>query len=287
MMAALAGAGFALGLMALLRGAFPGKPTLAERLAAFNEHELAAHVEERSALTDFAVTLLETVKGEEMDTLRSDLDVTGITVEDAAIERLRAGVAGVVFGFFGGSITGIVSGALGLGIAALIAGVVGYHLPDMDLRKKAAARRLEFTRTLTAFITLLGSSISGGGGLSTALDDAAAMGQGWVFVHLRNTLDEAKLAGTSPWVALDLLGRHLRVTSLVELAGSLTLAGSSGARVTDTLAARAESARSKEIADIRSEAEAKSSTLGMPVGLMLLAWAVFMGYPAIMNILAS
>ena len=287
MIAALAGAGFALGLLALIRGAFPGEPSLAERLAAYNEHELAPAAQERSAITDFAVTLLETVKGDEMDSLRSDLDVTGISVEDAAIERLRAGGAGVFFGLFGGSITGIVSGPMGLGIAALLAGVVGYHLPDMDLRKKAAARRLEFTRTLTAFITLLGSSISGGGGLSTALDDAAAMGQGWVFVHLRNTLDEAKLAGTSPWVALDLLGRNLRVTSLVELAGSLTLAGSSGARVTDTLAARAESARSKEIADIRSEAEAKSSTLGMPVGLMLLAWAVFMGYPAIMNILAS
>ena len=285
MLAGLAGALFAFGILVLLQGAFPSKPDLRRRLAAFNDHELAGSFTGNSLIESLAVTLLETVKGEDMAAMLSDLEVTDTPLAHIALEKVKAGAGAGALAAFAGVLFGFVSGPLVLFIVAVIGAVVGYVLPDMELKKKAEARRIEFTRALTAFVTLLGSSISGGGGINTAMADAAAMGDGWVFVKLRNALDEAKLTGISPWLAFEQLGRELRVVALIELAGSLTLAGASGARVTETLHSRAESSRDKEISDARAEAEAKSSTLGVPVGLMLLAWAGFMGYPAILNMM--
>lgn len=282
MIAALAGATFVLGLLVVLRGAFPQKSTLADRLAAFNEADLVVtRNAEDSLVLQLAKTLLETVKGEDIVDLRADLAVTDTSFDDFAMEKARAGLAAGMCVALVAKLAGFISGGMPLLIVGLLAGAVGYMAPDFELSKKAKARRVEFSRALTSFITLIGSSISGGGGVTTAMADAVAMGDGWVFDKLRNSLNEASLNGTSSWHALDSLGCQLQVTSLIELAGSLTLAGNSGARVTETLHSRAESSRAKELAEMRSDAEAKSSTLGLPVGLMLVGWVIFLGFPAV------
>jgi Flp pilus assembly protein TadB len=286
MIAAFAGGLFAVGLLVLLQGIFPRQNSLKARLAEFNsltDDNLLVNAEP-TLMEELAVTLLETVKGDDMETVRSNLMVVDRSLADFAMEKAKAAASGAVFVGFLSVLVGL-SGGAGVLILALGGAIAGYQIPDIDLKKKAAERRVEFSRALTAFITLLGSSISGGGGITTAMTDAAAMGEGWVFVKLRNALDEAHLSGISTWSALDRLGRQLQVTSLIELAGSLTLAGNSGARVTETLHARAESSREKELAEIRSEAEAKSSSIGLPVGLMLVGWAIFIAIPAVMSLM--
>ena len=282
MIAALAGATLVLGFLVVLRGAFPQKATLAERLAEFSEVELqGTRNAEDSLFLQLAKMLLETVKGDDIVNLRADLEVTNTSFDDFAQEKARAGLAAGLCVTLVANLIGFISGGVPLLIVGFMAGSLGYIAPDFELKKKAKARRLEFSRALTAFITLIGSSISGGGGVTTAMRDAVAMGNGWVFDKLRNALDEAALSGTSSWHALDALGSKLQVPALIELAGSLTLAGNSGARVTETLHSRAEASRAKELAETRSDAEAKSSTLGLPVGLMLLGWVIFLGFPAI------
>ena len=287
MMAALAGGLFALGTLVLLQGIFPKADDLKTRLATFNEHDeiVLSVAGQQSLFEQLSVTLLETVKGDDMEQIRSNLAVTDEPLVKFATEKAKAGASAAFLGVFVAVLGDFASGGLPLLIIAVAGAILGYMIPDGELKKKAEARRQEFTRALTAFITLLGSSISGGGGITTAMSDAAAMGEGWVFVKIRNTLDEANLSGESPWIALDRLGRKLQVVALIELSGSLTLAGGSGARITETLHARAESSREKELQEIRAEAEAKSSTLGLPVGLMLLGWAVFMAYPAILSLM--
>ena len=131
------------------------------------------------------------------------------------------------------------------------------------------------------------SSISGGGGLTTALSNAADMGDGWVFDHIRGALADARIEALSPWVTLERVGQRLQVIPLIELASALTLAGTSGARVTETLVARAHSNREKELAEVRSEAEEKSSKLGLPVGLIMVTWVFFIGYPAVKGLVGA
>ena len=145
-----------------------------------------------------------------------------------------------------------------------------YFLPDIDVKKKADQRREEFAEALNAYVTLAAVSISGGGGLQTALRDAVSVGTGWTFDLLRNALAEAALQNSSPWAAFDELGRRLQLVPLIELAGALGLAGAGGAAVTETLQARAESGQAKLLSEAKTTAEKKSATLGVPVGVMLL-----------------
>lgn len=287
MLAAIAGSMCAIGLLVLLRGAFPARPDLKTRLAQFNEHDFATDYSSDSLLQSLATTLLQTVKGTNTEQLMSDLSVTNTSFDEIAMKKLRAAGALSAFMVFAGFLFGFLNNGMTVIVVVLLGAVGGYFVPDGELKKEAAARRIEFSKALTAFITLLASSISGGGGINTAMTDAAAMGSGWVFEKLRDALGEAKLSGVSPWVMLDALGRQLQVMPLVELAGSLTLAGANGARVTETLQSRAESARDKELSEVRAEAERKSSSLGAPVGMMLLAWALFMAYPAVLNLMGA
>ena len=285
-MAAFAGGMFALGILVLIQGIFPKRTDLKTRLATFNEHDdlVLAAAAQVGLAEQLSITLLETVKGDDMDEVRPRLAVTDTPIGEFALEKTKAAAGAAFLLGLLSVMFDVVNGGLPLLIIGISGALLGSMLPDMELKKKAEARRIEFSRALTAYVTLLGSSIAGGGGITTAMADAANMGEGWVFTKIRNVLDEANLSGTSPWVALDRLGRDLRVTALIELAGSLTLAGTSGARVTETLIARAESSRAKELAEVRADAEAKSSKLGLPVGLIMLAWAGFMAFPAILNL---
>lgn len=289
MLAAIAGALVALGLVLVVHGLIPPHPTLANRIAAFDDDALVGFgtSAKRSGLAAVAVSVLETVKGDKLDGFRSDVAVAGIDYQDAALEKLRtAGAGSVLLGALAW-VLGWVSNPIGLLFVAVLGAVAGYSFFDLDLKKKADERRVEFARALTAFVTLLGSSIAGGGGITTALSDTSAMGSGWVFDHIRDRLDLAALKGASPWAGLERLGRELKVVPLVELASALTLAGASGARVTDTLVARAEAARAKELSETRAAAEAASSKLGIPVGLMMFGLLGFLGFPAVSSLIGT
>lgn len=280
MFAALAGALFAAGLLVLLRGIFPQRVSLAARLATFSDGTLNVDVDD-NLFELYSLRLLEVIKGDQLESYESDVLVSGSDLPATAVAKSKsAGVTGVAFAALTVFI-GVVSSPLGLLVAIAIGAAAGYVRPDFTLKKVAAARRVEFSHTLTGFMTLLSSSISGGGGLTTAIDDAAAMGDGWVFDHIKEVLAEARLDGTSAWVALERLGERLGVGALIEIAGSLTLAGSSGARVTETLVSRAHSSRQKELAEARAEAETKSAKLGGPVAMILGSWMIFVVYPAI------
>lgn len=285
MLAAFAAATFAVGVLFLLDGLMPRRQSLASRLAEFDDAALDVH-SSSSTLDTYALLLLEWVKRDKLEAYRSDVLVSGSDLQTKAREKAGTGLAGAAIASMGAILFGVVSDPFGLLVTAVIGSVIGYYVPDHELRKVAAERRVEFGRTLTAYITLLSSSISGGGGLTTALSDAAEMGGGWVFDHIRGALADARIEAISPWVTLDRVGQRLQVIPLIELASALTLAGTSGARVTETLVARAHSNREKELAEARAEAEGKSGKLGIPVGLIMMTWVFFIGYPAVKGLVA-
>ena len=78
------------------------------------------------------------------------------------------------------------------------------------------------------------------------------------------------------------IGVHCRVE---ELSASLTLAGAKGARVRQSLVAKAESLRQRRM----SEAEANEASERMVIPLVLLGMGllVFLGYPAVSRVLGG
>jgi hypothetical protein len=289
--AAFVGVMLGIGLTILFRGLNPPDATLQERI-----DELSAPMygddfddvepESFDALREqLAVRLLRATKGDKIADTLADVAVSRRSVEAFAIDKLSGGLgAGIIF-VGGGIWFGLISTIMGGIIVGAAGAAVGYSLPDFEVRRQAAAGRIEFEEALTAFVGLVSVSMSGGGGLNTAMADSAAVGRGWVFETLLQTLNDAQLRSEPAWRSLDQLGRRLQVDGLIELAGALGLAGDSGARITETLIARAESGRKRMIADARAEAERQTANLGLPVGTLLIGWVGFLGYPAVVNVI--
>lgn len=275
----------AAGVWAILRGMFPAPVRLSRMIADF-QHPADFEATEidrlKSAWSRASVRVVGSVQN--LDGIRPDLAVVGMLVEEFATDKLKAGVLGSVI--VGGWFFALRIAGGPLLLIALLAGFVGFFFyPDALLRKKATARRRELVDTVTAFVGLVSVSIAGGGGVMSAMNAAVSLGDGWALERLRFVLDRAATSNESPWTALDRLGSEFGVPALVELGGSMSLAGQAGARVSDSLAARARAAKARELAERLAQEERKSEVLGVPVVLMLLGWIGFLGYPAIANLI--
>ena len=61
----------------------------------------------------------------------------------------------------------------------------------------------------------------------------------------------------------------------------MSLAGTEGARVRESLAVKATSLRSHALAEAEAEAEATTEKMAMPVVLLFVGFLILVGYPAI------
>ena len=83
------------------------------------------------------------------------------------------------------------------------------------------------------------------------------------------------------WDAIDELGATADIPALRELAASMSLAGESGSRVRDTLAAKAAAMRTRQLAELEVEAQQASETMGVAPALMAIAAVVLIAYPTV------
>jgi Flp pilus assembly protein TadB len=164
---------------------------------------------------------------------------------------------------------------------AVAAGVGGWLLPDLKLRDEVARRRKAFQYALSAYLDLVNVILAGGAGIQTALVAAAQAGDGWAFAELRLALDRAERINQPLWTAFDDLGTELGVTELRDLASSLGLAGTQGARVRASLAVKADTLRARQIAETEAAAEATTERMNLPTAVLLLGFLVFIVFPAV------
>lgn len=171
--------------------------------------------------------------------------------------------------------------------AGLALGVVFFFVPDITLKSEAAARRREFRHALGSFLDLVVISLAGGAGVESALRDAARVGQGPAYARLRGALDAATLTGETPWAALGRLGNQLGVPELAELAASVSLAGTEGAKVRQSLAAKATALRDHELSQTEADAQSATERMALPVVLLFLGFLLLIGYPAVDAVLTG
>jgi Flp pilus assembly protein TadB len=167
---------------------------------------------------------------------------------------------------------------------SLALSVGGFLLPDLTIRQEAGRRRAAFRHALGAYLNLMQVLLAGGAGVDGALSDAASIGQGWAFQQIRRALTTARLTRTSPWVSLAQLGVELQVTELSELAAALTLAGTEGARVRSSLAAKATAMRHRDTAEAEGQANATTERMALPGMVMAIGFVLFVFYPALAQI---
>lgn len=297
MIVMLLGALFGAGATALAYGLRPPRPALADVLTVLNAPVPSAQAPAREAEeTEWATRLgaravpLVRALGLPTASLRADLAVCGTPEDKHLAGKAVCAVAGLVAPWAAGLLL-----RFGAGIAAgwwvplagsLALAVVLFFVPDLSVSQQAARRRREMRHTLSLVLDLTVIALAGGAGVQQALAQAVAAPQGWAAGKLRHALHVAQLTRTSPWPHLSDLGRQLAVADLTELASTLSLAGSEGAKIRSSLAAKARAMRRRRISEADGAAQAATEQMSLPVVGLFAAFLLLIGYPALANVMS-
>jgi hypothetical protein len=289
--AVLIGAGAGLGLWLVLTWAIPPQATLRGRLTTATD-DLAPI----SAVTDapWATTLARPLipglraLGLPGDRLTRDLRVLGRGADTHLAVKAVLACTGLLTPLLLQGLLVLADVHLGvelpLALAVLLA-AAGFVAPDLEIRAKAARARAEFRAALSAFLDLVWITLAGGAGVEAALQAAVNVGHDGAFEQLRRALDAAQLTRTAPWATLRRLGDELDISELAELAASISLAGTEGAKVRTSLAAKAAALRTHLVADAEADAQAATERMALPVTLLFLGFLGFIAYPAVTQVL--
>ncbi len=217
--------------------------------------------------------------------VRADLRV----VEQPEMVLVAATVVSGLVGLLAPVLVSLPLAAIGVGWLPgwvwLAAAAVGTLLPAARVREHARRRREELRRAVGAVLDLTAIALAGGAGVEQALHGATQIGTGWAHDRLRTTLDTAYTAHADPWTALARLGNALGVEVLVELGAVLDLAGTEGARVRASLVAKAAALRAHAHSEQEAAAAAATERMSLPVVMLFAAYLVFIGYPALAQVL--
>jgi len=137
------------------------------------------------------------------------------------------------------------------------------------------------------FLDLMNVLLAGGAGIETAILAAAHSGDGWGFLQIRICITRSQSGRLSYWDGLRNLGTTYGVDSLVDVSNSVQLAGEHGARIRQSLAAKATSLRQKNLARIEYEAEQRTEKMGLPIVLLFLGFILLVGYPAFVGTIGA
>jgi len=289
---ALLGAGVGIGVWMITRALRPNVQPLGPALDALNRSSPGSDIGQ--AGPDPVHPRVGAVARRVVGALGGDLERHAVALRLAGRTPARLAVDKLV-GATGGLLTPLLVAA-GLAIVgirlplvaviglAAFAAMGGWFLPDFALRDAAEKRQKAFRHALSSYLDLVNVIIAGGGGIQTALYTAAEAGDGWAFASIRRALDRARLTGRSPWDTFTDLARDLDVPELAELAASMALAGSHGARIRASLAAKADTMRGHQVAETEAAAEAATERMTIPVAVLLFGFLLFVAYPAVQQI---
>ena len=288
--ALLLGVATGLGLILVVSGIVPARVSLAdalERLDApvtpMREHS------DRWWVRVLGVPLVDTSLGQIATlSVRQDLRVIGRTQEEHVARHVVMVAVGLLWApttFALMALGGVdVSFILPMWIS-LVFGAIALTVPTLAVRAEAAERRRSFRHALGCFLDLVAVRLAGGAGVDSALAGSAAAGDGWAFAEIRQALTDARLRGEPAWAGLATLGDEIGVSELKELAASAGLAGDEGARVRVSIAAKARSIRIRGLTDAEGAAQSASERMSLPVVLLMTGFIVFLGYPAIAQVI--
>jgi tight adherence protein C len=300
--ALLAGAFFGLGAYLLFRAIFPPRPGLSARLAAFDaarrrgeaDPSRASSAAERvtglRARVGKSLAAFYEARGWQQRSVRADLALLDRSFETFLATKFLLATAAIVF------IPILVAYFAVLGLDVVVAvpvwlgiffALIFFLLPDMQLRSEAASRRRDFRHAVSAFLDLVSMNLAGGRGVPEALMTAANVGDGWAVRRIRDALSNARITGITPWQALGRLGDEVNVDELRDLSAALALVADDGAKVRQSLSARAASMRSRELSDIEGKAGERSQSMLVAQLLLCAGFLIFLAYPAVMRVVAS
>jgi len=283
------GAGFGVAVMLVVRGLFPRPEPLGVVLARTTGANRPS-VGVRRPLAEVVGVRLgadRLVSGR----FGADLRLLGRSPATVLATSVAAGLGGLLAGpLIAGLLLAIGAGVSLTGLPLLVSVVLGAvwaAVPWVSVRSDARTRRRDVVHGLSAFMDLVALNVAAGRGVETALDRAAASGQGPAFDAIRASLVRSRNVGESVWAGLSRLGEEMGIADLEELAASVGLAGEEGAKVRASLLAKARSLRFRLLAEVQEEASAAGERLSFPVCLLLFGFLLFLSFPAVAQLVGQ
>ena len=211
-----------------------------------------------------------------------DLRLLGRDPADWLIRKVSLGFAGLVgapallalLAVGGLSLHWTIPAGTTIALAAVL-----FFVPDIVTRMSARAKRADFRHALTSYVDLVALQRGAGAAPTEALEAAAEVGRGWAFERIGGALSRARKASAQPWDGLASLAEEIGISELADLAEIAGVAGQEGARILDTLSARAESMRAEALAAAKSQAGARSTTMVLPIALLAGGFLVLLIFP--------
>ena len=296
----ITGAVVGLGLFLLVFALVPRRASLARQLAVFDaarppmSQAMRRVVDEQES--EFSRRMGRTLaafcaeQGWEFPSLRANLSLIGKSFEN----YLATKVLLALLGFLAGPLFLLAASTAGFHVPLILPVWFGltlaaafFFLPDLEVKQKADARRRDFRHAIGAFLDLVSMNLSGGRGVPEALMAASEIGSGWALWRIRDTLANARISGHTPWQALGMLGEEVRVEELRDLAAALSLVADDGAKVRESLSARAASLRRRELADLEGQAGEKFQSMLVAQMLLCAGFLIFLTYPVVGVLLSA
>ncbi|WUT01755.1 hypothetical protein OHA46_33920 (plasmid) [Streptomyces sp. NBC_00708] len=158
--------------------------------------------------------------------------------------------------------------------------------PVKEVARDAAAARLVVRHAAASYLERVALARIANSGAAQALTQTAEVGDGFIFVRMRQVFHQADLSGITVWDALKQLGDELDIPELSRPADTLALAGD-GAAVYTTLQAQARQLRIALLSDAKAQANAASAAMILPVTFGVILMLTFVMIPVTVTILGS
>lgn len=221
----------------------------------------------------------------------ADLVVLGRSTQTYYAQKITLGLLGLV----APAVIAALFWALGfspfiLGLTAVAAiplALVMLLLGDVMVKQQAAEARQEFARAIAAYLELVAAERKRGAPAGVALEEAASIGESWVFERIRQELLRAKFSGVQPWDALRRLSEEVGVKELSDVADIMRLSGEEGAAVYESLRARGKALRVQLLNEEQTVANRLSERMTYPQALLGVVFMAMLVTPALLRLVAA
>ena len=170
-----------------------------------------------------------------------------------------------------------------LGSLILAAGLS--FLPDYNVRDRANAAREEFVFVLGSYLDLIALERKAATSPRQSMEEAARVGDSWVFKRISEELAQSRLSGEPEWDRLQRLGDQHGINELSELGHIMKIASRENAAVYETLSQRSMAMREARLAKELGEANKVSTKRSAPVALLGLIFTLLLVAPSFLAML--
>lgn len=173
------------------------------------------------------------------------------------------------------------------GIASIPLALVMLLLGDVMVKQQADEARQEFSRAIAAYLELVAAERKRGASPSVALEEAAGVGESWVFERIRQELMRARFSGMQPWDSLRELSAEIGVKELADVADIMRLSGEEGAAVYESLRARGKALRVQLLNEEHTLANRLSERMTYPQSLLGIIFLAMLVTPPLLRLVNS